>query len=108
MLFNQVINGPWITFKDYPKDQMDELYDRFKGTGYTYTCSEEEMRAAFELHIKTRYADWMSTLRNSVFHKYKTTGERYINCPSNVSKDVWCKMVEKWEKPEWKVKVLFK
>ncbi|CAN6707543.1 unnamed protein product [Malus baccata var. baccata] len=101
VLFNQVIKGPWITFKDYPKEQIDELYDRFKGTGYTYTCSEEEMRAAFELHIKTRYADWMSTLRNSVFHKYKTTGERYINCPSNVSKDVWCKMVEKWEKPEW-------
>ncbi|TQE11608.1 hypothetical protein C1H46_002810 [Malus baccata] len=82
---------------------MNELYDHFKGTGYTYMCSEKEMRAAFELHIKTRYADWTSTLRNLVFHKYKTTGERYINCPSNVSKDVWCKMVEKWEKPEWKL-----
>ncbi|KAB2622447.1 hypothetical protein D8674_024629 [Pyrus ussuriensis x Pyrus communis] len=97
VLFNQVINGPWITFKDDPKEQMDELYGRFKGTGYIYTCSKEEMRVAFELPIKTRYADWMSTLRNSVFHKYKTTGEGYINCPSNVSKD----------KPEWKVKVLF-
>ncbi|KAB2604825.1 hypothetical protein D8674_037112 [Pyrus ussuriensis x Pyrus communis] len=87
--------------------QMDELYGCFKGNGYTYMCFEEEMRDAFELHIKTRYVDWMSTLRNSVFHKYKTTGERYINCPSNVSKDVWCKMVEEWEKPEWKLKVLF-
>ena len=74
---------------------LRELYGRLKGIGYTYTCFEEEIRAAFELHIKTRYANWMSTLRNSVFHKYKTTRERYINYPSNVSKDVWCKMVEK-------------
>ncbi|CAL9019095.1 unnamed protein product, partial [Prunus brigantina] len=75
---------------------MDLLYDRFNTTGYTHTCSEEEMREAFEQHIKLQYSDWMSALRNSVFKKYKTTGDRYTHCPLGISQDVWSKL-EKME-----------
>ncbi|CAL8120164.1 unnamed protein product [Prunus armeniaca] len=42
------------------------------------------MREAFEQHIKLRYSDWMSALRNSIFKKYLTTGDRYIHCPLEI------------------------
>ncbi|BBN67352.1 hypothetical protein Prudu_52S000300 [Prunus dulcis] len=92
VLFYQAIDGAWPTFKTFPSTQMDLLYDRFNTTGYTHTCSEEEMREAFEQHVKLRYSDWMSALRNSVFKKYKTTSDRYTHCPLGISQDVLSKL----------------
>ncbi|BFG30125.1 hypothetical protein CerSpe_163990 [Prunus speciosa] len=69
-----------------------------------HTCSEEEMREAFEEHIKLRYSDWMSSLRNSVFKKYKTTCDRYTHCPLGISQDVWSKLVNHWLQPTWQDK----
>ncbi|KAL6287365.1 hypothetical protein ACE6H2_011755 [Prunus campanulata] len=108
VLFYQAIDGAWPTFKTFPSTQMDLLYDRFNATGYTHTCSEEEMREAFEKHIKLRYSDWMSSLRNSVFKKYTTTGDRYTHCPLGISQDVWSKLVDHWLQPTWQVKTQFK
>ncbi|BBH05592.1 hypothetical protein Prudu_017034, partial [Prunus dulcis] len=104
VLFYQAIDGAWPTFRTFPSTQMDLLYDRFNATGYTHTCSEEEMREAFEQHIKLRYSDWMSALRNSVFKKYKTTGDRYTHCPLGISQDVWSKLVDHWLQPTWQDK----
>ncbi|VVA38703.1 PREDICTED: LOC110750613 [Prunus dulcis] len=104
VLFYQAIDGAWPTFRTFPSTQMDLLYDRFNATGYTHTCSEEEMREAFEQHIKLRHSDWMSALRNSVFKKYKTTGDRYTHCPLGISQDVWSKLVDHWLQPTWQDK----
>ncbi|KAL6276674.1 hypothetical protein ACE6H2_020275 [Prunus campanulata] len=94
----------WPTFKTFPSTQMDLLYDRFNATEYTHTCSEEEMRETFEEHIKLRYSDWMSSLRNSVLKKYKTTDDRYTHCPLGISQDVWSKLVDHWLQPTWQDK----
>ncbi|KAL6284594.1 hypothetical protein ACE6H2_015523 [Prunus campanulata] len=45
----------------------------------------------------------MSSLRNSVFKKYTTTGDRYTHCPLGISQDVWSKLVDHWLQPTWQL-----
>ncbi|KAF2299884.1 hypothetical protein GH714_005658 [Hevea brasiliensis] len=80
-LFHQHIHGDWINFTEYPKTELDTLFARFKESGFTYTCFEEELREVFTLYVKNRYTDWMSKLRKKVFDKYETIEECYKHSP---------------------------
>ncbi|CAL9013077.1 unnamed protein product, partial [Prunus brigantina] len=57
VLFKQEIKGAWVKFSDYPETQVNLLFERFIEAGYTYTCSEEELKVAFTGHIKKNFAD---------------------------------------------------
>ncbi|CAL8151915.1 unnamed protein product [Prunus armeniaca] len=100
VLFYQAIDGAWPTFKTFPSTQMDLLYDRFNTTGYTHTCSEEEMREAFEQHIKLRYSDWMSALRNSPTWQDKSKRNKSNRAKSTVVHTTGSVPMEKYRKDE--------
>lgn len=105
-LFKQEIKGAWITFDKYPHDELKTLFDRFKGSKFTYTCSEERLFDLFRNVIAQNYSDWMYRLRQKVFGKFTSPGERYANRPSNVPDPaVWNTMVDEWLKPEFVVRI---
>ncbi|CAL2228503.1 unnamed protein product [Prunus armeniaca] len=74
-----------------------------RGRIYTHVLRRRD-EGGIEQHIKLRYSDWMSALRNSVFKKYKTTGDRYTHCSLGISQDVWSKLVDHWLQPTWQDK----
>ncbi|ONI21386.1 hypothetical protein PRUPE_2G062800 [Prunus persica] len=57
VLFKQEIKGAWVKFSDYLETQVNLLIELFIEAGYTYTCSEEELKVAFTGHIKKKIAD---------------------------------------------------
>jgi hypothetical protein len=107
-LFKSELRGPFITWKEYPADQLDLLYKRWKNYNFKFTCPEEQVKAAFELHIQRRYNDWMSEIRNSVFKKHKSAAARYANNPSWLKPEIWTLMVDKWLGGKWQVSNLSK
>ncbi|KAI5351254.1 hypothetical protein L3X38_004145 [Prunus dulcis] len=86
VLFYQAIDGAWPTFKTFPSTQMDLLYDRFNTTGYTHTCSEEEMREAFEQHDKIK-RNKSNKVKSTIVH---TTGGGYSTKDVYPSDDQAC------------------
>ncbi|KAK2641100.1 hypothetical protein Ddye_022863 [Dipteronia dyeriana] len=101
VLFKQSIKGPWVTYTEYPKEELDTLYARFK-SNFNYTCSEEVLRAAFNEHVRIRYPEWMSSIRQSVFKEFKTIAERYTNYPYHILVAAWSTMVDTWLSKKWK------
>ncbi|KAK3229380.1 hypothetical protein Dsin_001261 [Dipteronia sinensis] len=91
----QSIKGPWLTYTEYPKEELDILYARFK-SNFNYTCSKEVLRAAFNEHVRIGYPEWMSSIRQSVFKEFKTTAERYTNGPDHIPVAAWSTMVDTW------------
>ena len=79
------------------------MFDRFKQAGFIYNYPEDEVKEAVRFHVKLRYSDWMSKLRNSVFTKYHTIEDRKNHCPSCVKPSDWKLMVDKWSTEEWMV-----
>ncbi|KAL6225023.1 hypothetical protein ACLB2K_003877 [Fragaria x ananassa] len=43
----------------------------------------------------------MSSIRNSIFEKYKTAASRYSHCAKGINSDVWPDLVQAWLNPEW-------
>lgn len=102
-LFKSELKGPFITWSEYPANHLDLLYKRWINFNFKFSCPEEQVRAAFNLHVKRRYNDWMSEIRNSVFKIHHTAAARYANHPSFLNPEIWIKMVDKWLKDEWQV-----
>ncbi|KAK3219106.1 hypothetical protein Dsin_013076 [Dipteronia sinensis] len=95
----QSIKGPWVTYIEYPKEELDTLYARFK-SNFNYTCSEEVLRTAFNEHVRIEYPEWMSSIRQSVFKEFKTA-ERYTKGPDHIHVAAWSTMVDIWLSKEW-------
>ncbi|KAK2645091.1 hypothetical protein Ddye_020286 [Dipteronia dyeriana] len=103
VLFKQSIKGPWVTYAEYPKEESDTLYARFK-SNFNYTCFEDVLRAAFNEHVRIRYPEWMSSIRQSVFKEFKTTAERYTNGSDHIPAAAWSTMVDTWLSKKWQEK----
>ncbi|XP_061993046.1 uncharacterized protein LOC133710920 isoform X2 [Rosa rugosa] len=103
-LFKSELQGPYITWAQYPQDQLDKLFELWKNKNFKFDCSEEELKDVFTEHIKTRYSDWMSEIRNSVFRKHKTAAARYANTPSYLKPEIWTPIVDEWLKETWQEK----
>ncbi|KAL5758261.1 hypothetical protein ACOSP7_020872 [Xanthoceras sorbifolium] len=80
ILFSQNIIGAWIRYIEYPEDERETLFARFKEIKFAYTCTEEELKATI----------------NSIFKKYPTKEARKAHPPDNVPVKVWEQMVDKW------------
>ncbi|KAL5855705.1 hypothetical protein ACOSQ4_005507 [Xanthoceras sorbifolium] len=104
IIFSQNITGPWITYTEYPKEERERLFARFKRIQFRYTCSEEDLKAAFLTTVSNLYRDWMCRLRKPVFKKYKSPKDRIAHPPNNVSAVVWKQMVDKWTDAKWQDK----
>ncbi|KAL5790805.1 hypothetical protein ACOSQ2_005693 [Xanthoceras sorbifolium] len=104
IIFSQNITGPWITYTEYPKEERERLFARFKRIQFRYTCSEEDLKAAFLTTVSNLYRDWMCQLRKPVFKKYKSPKDRIAHPPNNVSAVVWKQMVDKWTDAKWQDK----
>lgn len=104
-LFKQELTEPFTTWPQYKKQgkNLKRVYERWQECNFKFTCSEEDVKNAFEKHIENRYPDWMSAIRNSIFKKHKTAAARYANCPKGIKRNVWAQLVEEWLKPEWQV-----
>lgn len=104
-LFKQELTGPYTTWSQYKKqgNNLTRVYERWQECNFKFTCSEKDIKNAFEKHIENRYPDWMSAIRNSIFKKHKTAAARYANCPKGIKRNVWPQLVEEWLKPEWQV-----
>lgn len=96
---------PLITWPEYKKEGgcLTRLYDRWKECDFKFSCSEVDVRKAFENYVENRYPDWMSSIRNSIFEKYKTAAGRYSHCAKGINRDVWPDLVQAWLNPEWQV-----
>ena len=79
------------------------MFGNLKNAGFTYTCTEEEFKEVVRQCVKSRYLDWMSELRKSIFKKYESPGERYAHNPDCVAPFVWRQMADKWMDENWKV-----
>lgn len=88
-LFKSELDGPFIIWKQYPQDWLNTLYNRWKNYNFKFTCPEEQVKAAFELHIQRRYNDWMSEIRNSVFKKHKNAVAWYANNSSWLKPEIY-------------------
>ncbi|KAK1578424.1 hypothetical protein Q3G72_030184 [Acer saccharum] len=104
ILFFQCLTGPWITFTEYPEEEFKILFARFKEAQFAYTCTEEELKAAIHRTVQNGYSKWMFQLRDRIFKKHKSDGDRYVHCPDNVPPSVWREMVKKWMKQGWQDK----
>ncbi|XP_024042615.1 uncharacterized protein LOC102629497 [Citrus sinensis] len=102
VIFNSSINGPYIKYSEYPKEEFETLFARFKEAQFSYICTEHELKDVIELHVKIRFSSWMSELRRGIFKKYPTVGERYAHAPENVPPRIWRQMVDKWMDEGWK------
>ena len=60
--FHQNIIGPWTTFLEYPKEQMNMLYELYKEAQFETDDLVLE-REVFDEHVKRCYPDWMWHLR---------------------------------------------
>ncbi|KAK3222386.1 hypothetical protein Dsin_009411 [Dipteronia sinensis] len=100
VLFKQSIKCPWVTYIEYPKEDLDTLYARFK-SNFNYTCSEEVLRAAFNEHVRIRYPEWMLSIRQSVFKEFKTNAKRYTNGPDHILVTTWKKVRETKKKSRY-------
>ncbi|TXG53726.1 hypothetical protein EZV62_018982 [Acer yangbiense] len=103
-LESQVDAGPWITFTEYPEEEFELLFARFKEAQFAYTCTEEELKAAIHRTVQNGYSKWMFQLRDRIFKKHKSDGDRYVHCPDNVPPSIWREMVKKWMKQGWQDK----
>ncbi|CAN0859942.1 hypothetical protein LINGRAHAP2_LOCUS7802, partial [Linum grandiflorum] len=101
ILFNQNINGPWTTYSQYPEDELNALYARFKDAGFECSLPENEIEKAVKDYVKFRFSDWMYTLRHGVFSKYKSLKDRYEHLPENITPTIWRQMVDKWSTDKW-------
>ncbi|KAL5840296.1 hypothetical protein ACOSQ4_012904 [Xanthoceras sorbifolium] len=104
IIFFQCLTGPWITFTEYPEEEFEILFARFKETQFTYTCSEDELKDVFYRVVKNGYSKWMFQLRLPIFKKYVSVEDRMAYCPDNIPPPVWNEMVRKWLKNEWQDK----
>ncbi|KAL5848788.1 hypothetical protein ACOSQ4_006801 [Xanthoceras sorbifolium] len=104
IIFFQCLTGPWITFTEYPEEEFEILFARFKEAQFTYTCSEDELKDAFYRVVKNGYSKWMFQLRLPVFKKYVSVEDHMAHYPDNIPPLVWNKMVRKWMKKEWQDK----
>ena len=103
MKFHQNIHGPWTTFSEYPKEQLDMLYECYKEAAFDHKNSELEMWKVFDDYIKHRYPDWMWHLRKDCFEKYQYWEDRYKHPPDDITPVIWKEMVKKWNTSKWKV-----
>ncbi|CAN1236934.1 hypothetical protein LINGRAPRIM_LOCUS1784 [Linum grandiflorum] len=101
ILFNHNINGPWTTYSQYPEDELNALYARFKDAGFECSLPENEIEKAVKDYVKFRFSDWMYTLRHGVFSKYKSLKDRYEHPPENITPTIWRQMVDKWSTDKW-------
>ncbi|TXG57077.1 hypothetical protein EZV62_018390 [Acer yangbiense] len=104
ILFFQCLTGPWITFTEYPEEEFEILFARFKEAQFAYTCTEEELKAAIHRTVQNGYSKWMFQLRDRIFKKHKSNGDCYVHCPDNLPPSVWREMVKKWMKQGWQDK----
>ncbi|KAK1548745.1 hypothetical protein Q3G72_014747 [Acer saccharum] len=104
ILFSQNIIGPWIRYTEYPEDERETLFARFKEIKFAYTCTEEELKAAMLKTCSILFKDWMFLLRKKIFKKYLTKEARKTHPPNNVPVKVWEKMVDKWMDEDWQEK----
>ncbi|KAL5789567.1 hypothetical protein ACOSQ2_004455 [Xanthoceras sorbifolium] len=96
-----ISHGLEITFTEYPEEEFEILFARFKEAQITYTCSEDELKDAFYKVVKNGYSRWMFQLRLPVFRKYISAEYRMAHCPYKIPPPVWNEMVRKWMKKEW-------
>lgn len=78
VIFHECISGPWIKYSEYPTEAFDNLFRNLKNAGFTYTCTEEELKEVVHQCVKSRYLD----------------------C---VAPTMWRQMVDKWMDENWKV-----
>ncbi|KAK0574407.1 hypothetical protein LWI29_023128 [Acer saccharum] len=101
ILFSQNIIGHWIRYTEYPEDERETLFARFKEIKFAYTCTEEELKAAMLKTCSILFKDWMFLLRKKIFKKYLTKEAQKAHPPNNVPVKVWEKMVDKWMDEDW-------
>ncbi|XP_039116448.1 uncharacterized protein LOC120251861 [Dioscorea cayenensis subsp. rotundata] len=104
VLFHQKINGPWTSYSEYPKSELDTLFARYLAVGFSHNQLEEEVKKAFENSVKCRYSDWMLRIRKPIFEKHETREDRYKHPPSFIPSNVWKEMVDKWMGDNWQHK----
>ncbi|KAM7524569.1 hypothetical protein LguiA_014471 [Lonicera macranthoides] len=58
-LFKQELTGPYTTWPQYKKQgkNLTRVYERWQEYNFKFTCSEENVKNAFEKHIENRYPD---------------------------------------------------
>ncbi|XP_039143956.1 uncharacterized protein LOC120281093 [Dioscorea cayenensis subsp. rotundata] len=104
VLFHQKINGPWTSYSEYPKSELDTLFARYLAVGFSHNQLEEEVKKAFENSVKCRYSDWMLRIRKPIFEKHETREDRYKHPSSFIPSNVWKEMVDKWMGDNWQHK----
>ena len=72
------------------------LFARFYEAQFSYTCTEQELKDAIELHVKIHFSDWMLELRRGIFKKYPSIREHYAHASENMPPIIWRHMVDKW------------
>ncbi|KAM7530137.1 hypothetical protein LguiB_033547 [Lonicera macranthoides] len=58
-LFKQELSGPYTTWPQYQRQEknLTRVYERWQKCNFKFTCSEEDVKNAFEKHIENRYPD---------------------------------------------------
>ncbi|KAL0007331.1 hypothetical protein SO802_008833 [Lithocarpus litseifolius] len=99
--FHQNITGPWITFSEYPKEQLNMLYELYKEAQFETDDLVLE-REVFDEHVERRYPDWMWRLREQCETNKIPQDEWYKHPPDDVTPTIWKEMCNKWNNHKWK------
>ena len=57
VIFNSSINGPYIKYSEYPKEEFETLFARFKEAQFCYTCTEQKLKDVVEIHMEIYFPD---------------------------------------------------
>ncbi|KAL0011924.1 hypothetical protein SO802_007032 [Lithocarpus litseifolius] len=101
--FHQNITWHWITFSEYPKEQLNMLYELYKEAQFETDDLVLE-REVFDEHVKRRYPDWMWRLREQCVTNKIPQDEWYKHPPDDVTPTIWKEMCNKWNNRKWKEK----
>jgi len=100
--FHQNITGPWTTFSEYPKEQLNMLYELYKEAKFETNDLVLE-REVFDEHVKRRYPDWMWHLRKHCVTNEIPQKEWYKHPHDDVTPTIWKEMCNKWNNGKWQV-----
>ncbi|KAK2644702.1 hypothetical protein Ddye_019897 [Dipteronia dyeriana] len=77
-------NRALVRYTEYPEDERETLFARFKEIKFAYECTEEELKAAMLKTCSILFKDWMFLLRKPIFKKYLTKEARKAHLPDIV------------------------
>ncbi|GKA66411.1 transposase, Ptta/En/Spm, partial [Tanacetum coccineum] len=108
-LFKTMFKGAYATWTKVPQDHRDRRFNHF-GTFYRWEDAESnQIRDAWESHMKNRYSDIMRSVRKAAMKAIKVNdnvdiGRISSNRPNWIGENDWQPMVNVWDTDEWRLK----